>query len=158
MKKIQLRVFSLASIIMLMFSSCAAIRTAPFDQYSYQRAVEIKVDASRLMDKAVTPYKNHSQEIEELFVDLEKIVAYEQNKPNNEISYKMWKLLVDEDKNLLAGFFKKWNESDNGKMRPVFANEAKSQVIEAMNILIQYEGKKDKESENGLMRIILGNQ
>ncbi len=156
MEKIQLKIFSLALLAMLILSSCAAIRTAPFDQYSYQKAVEIKVDASRLMDKATTPYQNHFQEVENLFRDVEKIAAYEQNKPNNGISYQMWKLLADEDKNLLAGFFKEWNEK--GQFSKVFLDESKSQVVEAMDILIQYEGKKDKETENSLMGIILGNQ
>ncbi len=148
--------FLLITIIVLMVSSCAAIRTAPFDQYSYQKAVEIKVEASQLMDKATTPYQEHTEAIEELLLDAQKMVAYEQNKPNNGISYEMWKLLADADKNLLAGFFKRWNEQ--GQFSPVFLGEAKPQVLEAMDILIHYEGKKDKESENSLMNLIRANQ
>ena len=146
----------LSTIVVLMVSSCAAIRTAPFDQYSYQKAVEIKVEASQLMDKATTPYQEHAEEIEELLLDAQKMVVYEQNKPNNGISYEMWKLLADADKNLLAGFFKRWNEQ--GQFSTVFLGEAKPQVLEAMDILIQYEGKKDKESENSLMNLIRANQ
>ncbi|WP_136468754.1 hypothetical protein [Flagellimonas onchidii] len=153
---IPLKLFALIGLAVFMFNSCAAIRTAPFDQYSYQKAVEIKVDASRLMDKAITPYQDHSQEIADLFVDVEKITVYEKDKPNNGISYQMWKLLSDDDKNLLAGFFKNWKEK--GKFSQVFLKESKNQVVEAMDILIQYEGKKDKKSENSLMNIILDNQ
>ncbi len=157
MKKVRLKIFfSVSAVITLILGSCSAIRTAPFDQYSYQKAVEIKVDASQLMDKATTPYQNHTKEIMELLVDVEKIVVYEENKPNNEITYEMWKLLSDKDKNLLAGFFKKWEEK--GQFSQVFLRETKTQVIEAMDLLIQYEGKKDTEAEKGLLQMIFSNQ
>ena len=146
----------LSTIVVLMLSSCAAIRTAPFDQYSYQKAVEIKVEASQLMDKATTSYQEHAEEVEELLLDAEKMVVYEQNKPNNGISYEMWRLLADADKNLLAGFFKRWKEQ--GQFSDVFLGEAKAQIVEGMDFLIQYEGKKDKQSENSLMNFITANQ
>ncbi|MEM1338397.1 MAG: hypothetical protein AAF717_15910 [Bacteroidota bacterium] len=152
----QIRRFLLVSGFLLLMSACTALRTAPFDQYSYQKAVEIKVDASRLMDKASTPYQDNVDEVEELLVAVEKMVVYEQNKPNNGISYEMWRFISDEEKNSLAGFFKEWKET--GQFSDVFLQQAKPQIVAAMDILIQYEGKKDKESENSLRNIILGNQ
>jgi hypothetical protein len=144
------------SIGIFLFGSCSGIKTAPYDQYSYQKAVEIKVDASRLMDKATTPYEEHTQEADNLLTEMEKMVVYKLNRPNNEISYRMWQLQSDADKNLLAGFLKKWNEK--GKFSQAFLDEAKPQVMEAMNILIQYEGRKDKQAESSLMDLILANQ
>lgn len=153
--KIKLNTFYLLSLLVLSLTSCEALKTAPYDQYSYQKTIEIKVDASRLMDKAVTPYEGHLEEIEALFIEVEKMMEYEKNKPNNEITYAMWQILSDDEKNLLAGFFKRWKEQ--GSFSAAFLTESKAQVMEAMDILIQYEGRKDPESKNKLMNIITGN-
>lgn len=149
------KAFCLLSFLVFLFTSCEVLKTAPYDQYSYQNTIEIKVDASRLMDKAVTPYENHLEEVEILFIDIEKMMEYEKNKPNNEITYAMWQILSDDEKNLLAGFFKRWKEQ--GSFSETFLTESKAQVMEAMDILIQYEGRKDPESKNKLMNIITGN-
>ncbi len=138
-----------------LLGSCTALKTAPFDQYSYQNTIAIKVDAARLMDKATTPYTENEVEVEEVKIALEKMLIYEQNKPNNGISYEMWKLLSDDDKNLLAGFLKRWKEK--GTFSPIFLQESKAQVTEAFDILIRYEGKKDKETKQSLLDLILTN-
>lgn len=59
----------IALITVVVLSSCSALQTAVYDQYSYQKSIEIKVEASRLMDKAVTPYTDNLQEIEELYLE-----------------------------------------------------------------------------------------
>lgn len=153
--KIKLNAFYFLTSLVFIFTSCEALKTAPYDQYSYQKTIEIKVDASRLMDKAVTPYETHLEDIEALFIEVEKMTEYEKNKPNNEITYAMWQILSDKEKNLLAGFFKRWKEQ--GSFSNTFLTESKVQVMEAMDILIQYEGRKDPESKNKLMNIITGN-
>lgn len=135
--------------------SCNSLRTAVFDQYSYQKAIEIKVDASRLMDESTSPFMEHSNDVTILRSDIKKILMYEENKPNNGISYQMWQLLANNEKNLLAGYFKKWEE--DGQLSEGFIQAAKPQIVEAMDLLIQYESKKDKESKESLMAIILGN-
>lgn len=140
--------------VMLM-TSCDTLKTAVYDQYSYQKSIEIKVEASSLMDKAITPYADNKEEIEALNKEIQKIVEYEKNKPNNEITYAMWKILSNKEKNLLAGFFKRWEEK--GQMSQFFVTEAKAQVLEAMDLLIQYEGKKDKVAKDRLLDIITSN-
>ncbi|WP_452597176.1 hypothetical protein [Pontimicrobium sp. MEBiC01747] len=140
---------------LMLMTSCDALKTAVYDQYSYQKSVEIKVEASSLMDKAITPYADNKEEIEALNKEIQKIVEYEKNKPNNEITYAMWKILSNKEKNLLAGFFKRWEEK--GQMSQFFVTEAKAQVLEAMDLLIQYEGKKDKVAKDRLLDIITSN-
>ncbi|WDO13779.1 hypothetical protein MH928_03540 [Flavobacterium sp. WW92] len=67
----------------------------------------------------------------------------------------MWKVLTDEEKNLLSGFFKRWKEKES--LSPVFLQESKKQVLEALDLLIQYEIKKDKVSKEGLLSLINSN-
>lgn len=135
--------------------SCESTRTAIFDQYSYQKTTELKVEASKLMDKATSPYPKHQQEAEAFLLDVEKLMEYEKNKPDNEITFAMWKVLTDEEKNLLSGFFKRWKQKES--LSPVFLQESKKQVLEALDLLIQYEIKKDKVSKEGLLSLINSN-
>ena len=135
MKKLQL--INLIVIISFLFISCESLKTATFDQHSYQKATEIKVMSSQLMDQATYPYNDYEKEVTNLLSELDKIVEYEKNKPYNDISLEMWKILSDKERNLLAGFLKRWKEQN--KMSEVFVEQAKSQVIEAIDLIINYE-------------------
>lgn len=154
MKKIKNKI---ALILVLIFAtiSCESTRTAVFDQYSYQKTTELKVETSKLMDKATTPYSKNKAEIETLFLNIEKLAEYEKNKPDNQITFAMWTILTDQEKNLLGGFFKRWKEKE--ALTPVFLEESKKQVLEALDLLIQYEIKKDKQSKNSLLDLISKN-
>ncbi|TXK74413.1 hypothetical protein [Mesonia sp. K4-1] len=150
MKKLQL--INLIVIISFLFISCESLKTATFDQHSYQKATEIKVMSSQLMDQATYPYNDYEKEVTNLLSELDKIVEYEKNKPYNDISLEMWKILSDKERNLLAGFLKRWKEQN--KMSEVFVEQAKSQVIEAIDLIINYEANKSKESKDQLMKLI----
>lgn len=154
MKKLRNKI---AIILVLAFAtiSCESTRTAVFDQYSYQKTTELKVETSKLMDKATTPYSKNKAEIEALFLNIEKLAEYEKNKPDNQITFAMWTILTDQEKNLLGGFFKRWKEKET--LTPIFFEESKKQVLEAMDLLIQYEIKKDKQSKDSLLDLISKN-
>ena len=148
---------TLKSLYLILISSfailsCQSVKTALYDQYSYQQTTAIKVEASNVMDKATTPYSNNKEIVEKLLLDVDKLVEYEKNKPNNEITFAMWKILTDKEKHLLTGFFKRWEEK--GSFSPVFLQEAKKQVTDALDLLIKYEVKKDKESKDSLVNLI----
>lgn len=136
-------------------SSCTSTRTALFDPYSYQKTTELKVETSKLMAKANTPYITHKEEVEALQLNIEKLIEYEKNKPNNEISSAMWKILTNKEKNLLSGFFKRWETKVI--LSPLFIEESKKQISDALDLLIQYEIKKDKESKDALLDLINSN-
>jgi hypothetical protein len=152
MKKLKLKHILFLFAVSLVVTSCTSTKTALFDQYSYQKTTELKVETSKLMDKATTPYITHKEEVEILLLNIEKLAEYEKNKPNNEITFEMWKILTDKEKNLLSGFFKRWETK--GSFSPVFLEESKKQVLDALDLLIQYEIKKDKESKEALLDLI----
>jgi hypothetical protein len=155
MKTLKIKWLLLSLTIAMLTTACESVKTAIFDQYSYQKTTELKVETSNLMDKATNPYKDHKEEVEKLLVDIQKLMEYEKNKPNNEITFAMWQLLNNKEKNLLAGFFKRWEEKET--FSPVFLEESKNQVLEALDLLIQYEIKKDKQSKDSLLEIITNN-
>lgn len=104
------------------------------------------------MNKSTTSYSENKQEIDKLFLDIEKLVEYEKNKPDNEITFQLWKTLNDKEKNLVAGFFKHWETK--GIISKSFLEESKIQIREAFDLLIQYEIKKDKQSKDELIDLI----
>ncbi|VVU99226.1 hypothetical protein FVB9532_00478 [Mesonia oceanica] len=150
MKKLKL--FYVVILASLLSISCESIKTAAFDQYSYQKATEIKVESNHLIENATNPYGNYETEVEELLSDLDKIIEYEKNKPYNDVSLQLWQILSDDERNLLAGFLKRWKEK--GQMSEVFVSEAKSQVMEAIDLIIQYEANKNKQSKEQLISLI----
>ncbi|MDA6070436.1 hypothetical protein NJT12_12470 [Flavobacterium sp. AC] len=155
MKHLKLRHLTFLIAVSFVITSCTSTKTALFDHYSYQKTTEIKVETSKLMSQASTPYTSNKEAIEVLFLNIEKLTEYEKSKPNNEITFAMWKILNDKEKNLLAGFFQRWKTKE--VLSPTFIEESKKQVLEAVDLLIQYEIKKDKESKDALWDLINSN-
>ena len=142
-------------LTMVLVTSCQSLKTTIFDQYSYQKTTELKVETLSVMGNATTMYKNQEEIVKKLLLDIEKLKEYEKNKPNNEITFAMWTIFTDKEKNLVGGFFKLWEEKQT--LSPVFIEESKKQITEAFDLLIQYEIKKDKVSKDNLLAIISQN-
>lgn len=136
----------------VLVTSCNSIKTAIFDQYSYQQDVSLKIETKVLLQHATEDYAPYQAQVESLLVEMEKMEEYEKNKPDNDISFQMWQLMTDTDKNSVAGLFKRWKEK--GQLSTTFNTEASQQIMEAFDALIQYEVSKDKEKANILLDII----
>lgn len=145
----------IALTLQLVLMSCQSLKTAVFDQYSYQQAISLKVESGNLLDHATTSYDAYDAEVGELLLELQKIVEYEKNKPNNEVSYAMWKVMADKDKNLLAGFIKRWDEEE--MLSEAFTREAKQQIMEAFDLIIKYEAQKNKSNETNILNFLSTN-
>lgn len=142
-------------LCVLMLSACNGIKTAIYDQYSYQQEVTLKVATKSILDQATNPYEDYKNEVSVLLLEMEKMEEYEKNKPHNELSYQMWQLMTDTEKNNVAGLFKYWEEK--GQLSPVFLSEATDQVMETFDVLIQYEVSKDKKREHVLLEFLANN-
>ena len=136
----------------ILLSSCSSIKTAIYDQYSYQQEISLKIETKALLAHATEDYSEYHDQIAHVLLEMEKMEEYEKNKPDNAISYQMWHLMTDADKNSVAGLFKRWKAK--GHLSAVFTQEASAQVMEAFDALIKYEVSKDKEKENILLEII----
>jgi hypothetical protein len=134
------------------FASCKSTKTVLYDQYSYDQTTAIKAESEKVMNQAITSYTNYQVEIEKLLLNCNTLLTYEKTKPNNEITINMWQLINNEEKNLLGGFLKRWK--DKGSLSPFFLEESKKQVIDAFDLLRQYEMTKDKESETSILNLI----
>nr|WP_299340118.1 hypothetical protein [Allomuricauda sp.] len=137
---------------LLFLVSCDAARMASYDPYAHQKSMEVRMKASKLIDKSIEPFENHAEEVENLLLEMDKVKTYEQNRSNNGISFRMWQLLADENRFSLAGFIKKWREK--GRLSKTFVEESKQQIMEGIDLLIWFEGKKDAESKLRLENFI----
>lgn len=130
--------------------SCAS--TALFDQYSFDKTINAKVESLSLMKKAVDEFDIHKLVVEEHFEELEKIYEYDKRRTNNILTTKMWEILLNEDNNLFAGFIKRWRE--NGPQNQIFVEEASKQIEEAFDLLLDFEVAKNKEEINNVGLLI----
>jgi hypothetical protein len=128
----------------LIVFGCATL-ISQFDQMAYENAVNLKVEALRIMDKAVGPYSEHEEKIEEIILKVEKAYEYAKGLPKNEISTRQWQILKDPERNLWGGFIKRWKE--NSTLGEVYIQEKKKQVSEAFDYIIGLESGKIKPSE-----------
>ena len=152
MMRLKLKYYRIAIILLLVMSSCVSTKTAFFDPYSYKRSLELKLEATRLINKAVTPYANSKEDVEVLLCHINQLIDYEKHKSYNGTSYSLWKELTGDEKKLLTGFFTYWKTKD--RLSPVFVEEAKKQLLEAFDLLLEYELKKDQTSKDALLDLI----
>lgn len=134
------------------FGSCGSTKALLYDKYSHEQTTKIKAASEKTIDNAVNPYASHEAEVQQLLLDCNAMLTYEKGKPNNEIVISMWQLMTNDEKNLLGGFLKRWK--DKGSLSPFFIVESKKQIVEAFDLLLEYELKKDKKSETNLLNLI----
>jgi hypothetical protein len=133
------RSFSLL-LLAATLTGCATI--AQFDQQAYNNAVETKVKALLLMNKATTPYEQNIAEIDNLRYSLNYGYEYARGIAKNENSVKQWEIMKAPDSNLLGGFLKRWEEKK--MLKPAFISDAKPMISEGFDAIIELENGKIK--------------
>jgi hypothetical protein len=123
--------------------SCANI--SEFSQHAYQQAVDLKVESLDLISNADQPFEDYADEVNALKIELSKAIEFAKGRPDNEISTKQWEILVDENRNLLGGVLKRWE--DEGSLSSMFVDEQKQIISDAFDKIIGLESGKIKRSE-----------
>jgi len=130
-------------VVVLSFAACATISS--FDQYAYAQTTSLKVDALNTMDLATGNYSTNEKTIQELQTKLQKAYEYEKNRPKNEITLKMWTILLDSNGHLLGGFITRWEKEQ--KLNAVFIQEEKKIVGDAFDQIAGLESQKIKPTD-----------
>jgi hypothetical protein len=91
-------------VVLISIAGCATISS--FDQYAYTLTTSLKVDALNTMSLATDDYATNEKTVKELQTNLQKVYEYEKNRPKNEITLKMWDVLLNPEGHLLGGFMK----------------------------------------------------
>jgi len=134
-------------IIALIMGSCVSL----YDHYTYTETIATKIQTLSVMDQSDEAFTLHKSEVVALQNQLQKMLTYEEGKAKNDITVQMWRVL-NNDKKLIGSYLTLWEEK--GKLSTVFINEAKPQIEEAFDILIAYEEKKNKKTEEVLSSFV----
>ena len=138
MKKLKNTLIIFISITVL--CGCAS---SLYDHYTFTETLNTKVKAEHLIQKSNTP--------DDLKVQLQTMVAYERAKEKNQITLKMWEYL-NRDSSAIHKFLGTWE--NKGTLSPVFAKEFSPQISKAFDLMIDYENKKSKASENAIISFL----
>ena len=55
--------------------SCNSLKTAVYDQYSYQQTISVKVESEALIDKATDSFSSHEAEVNDLILELKSFAT-----------------------------------------------------------------------------------
>jgi len=130
---------SLLFLVLIALSGCTP-SIAPFSARAYEQAVDLKVDALRLMERAEEPYSRYRSRVEALEVRLVKAREYATGRPHNEITARQWHIMVDPDGYMVGGFFKRWAAEDS--LSWGFIREASLQIEAGFDTIIGLESGK----------------
>ena len=128
-----------AMFLFLIITSCAP----PVSQYSdsaYRQAVELKVVSLDLIEHATQPFGAYDDEVRALRLELEKAYEFSKGRPDNEFSTQQWAIMIDPERNMLGGFLRRWEE--RGSMPEVFVNEARQNIADGFDTIIDLESGK----------------
>ena len=132
-------------LIIALFTMSCASTISLFDQFSYKETISAKVEALALMDKATQDYDSQKESMESVLKAMNKVYEYEKNRPKNVETTKMWEILLDPNKKLFGGFLEKWKVDTTESQ--AFIDQAKKQVEDAFDIIIDLENKKIKPED-----------
>lgn len=113
---------------------------APYSPIAFEKAVDMKVDALRLMQQAEEPASGFERKIDNLKRDLDRAWEFAKGRPHNEHSARQWELMRDPKAHLLGGFLSRWETE--GSLGPVFIAESQRLISLAFDAIIGLESGK----------------
>ena len=137
------RLATILVAISFIYSACSTI--SHFDQFAYQQTTSLKVDALHVMDLATGEFKSHETDVTKIRMDMQKVYEYEKNRPKNEISAKMWAMLIDSSGALFGGFVNTWKSQ--GKCSQAYISNKQEQIAFAFDQIAELESHKIKPSD-----------
>ena len=134
------RTFLLAALIL---TACSSVSI--YSPEAYKQAVDLKIESLNLMSFATMSYSEYEEDVTYLRTELQKAYEFAKGRPNNEISTKQWEILIDENRNLLGGFLKRWQDEET--LSEMFVSEEQKIVSDAFDTIIGLESGKINPSE-----------
>ncbi|HSB92862.1 MAG TPA: hypothetical protein VLC28_07085 [Flavitalea sp.] len=141
------RVTAILLPLLFMLISCGTM-TASFDQYAYAQTTAAKVEAMDLISHATQNVSGFTTQIRDVDLKLKKIYEYEKNRPKNDITVKMWQLLLDPEKRLYGGFIKRWQTDST--LSKAFVEEASMLIGSGFDKVAELESKKIPRNDDAI--------
>jgi hypothetical protein len=142
-KRNQITALHLFIISTILLTACSSISV--YSPEAYKQAVDLKIESLNLMSSATMPFSDYEEDVAFMKTELSKAYEFAKGRPNNEISTKQWEILIDENRNLLGGFLKRWENDET--LSEMFVTEAQKLVSDAFDTIIGLESGKISPSE-----------
>jgi hypothetical protein len=142
-KRNQIIALHLFIISTILLTACSSISV--YSPEAYKQAVDLKIESLNLMSSATMPFSDYEEDVAFMKTELSKAYEFAKGRPNNEISTKQWEILIDENRNLLGGFLKRWENDET--LSEMFVTEAQKLVSDAFDTIIGLESGKISPSE-----------
>jgi hypothetical protein len=142
-KRNQITALHLFIISTILLTACSSISV--YSPEAYKQAVDLKIESLNLISSATMPFSDYEEDVAFLRTELSKAYEFAKGRPNNEISTKQWEILIDENRNLLGGFLKRWENDET--LSEMFVTEAQKLVSDAFDTIIGLESGKISPSE-----------
>jgi len=141
----QMIMFRCLTVLCFVFLLTGCSSIAKFDQQAYNNAVNTKVSALILIDKAMTPYQQNQTEIAALRYALTQGYEYAKGIPQNEITTQQWVIMKNPEGHLMGGFLERWQAKQI--LKPAFIENVKSLVGAGFDTIIGLESGKIKPAD-----------
>lgn len=137
----------IAFLLAICLPGCRQL-TPLFDSQAYNYAISLKVESAFLMKKAMSPYSEHADDIEELQKEIQKAYLYEKGRGEviNSETLQLWIKMMDENGALLGGFLKRWRDAEGGRLGQAIIENMTGQVGEAFDEIIRVENGRRREA------------
>ncbi len=153
--------------LLLFLPGCKPL-IAAYDDYSYTQLSSVKVDVLNVIDKSTEDYTVHAAEVADVLTETHKAMEYDMHKPKNEMMAKMWSvmngLLTDttaltpnQPKGHLKGLLASWKKEKHFQ-GSTFVNEAKQQIGEGFDLLMELESRKIHDTDERITSFIAKNK
>ena len=142
-KKNPLAAFGAFLLAALLLTACSSVSV--YSPEAYKQAVDLKIESLNLMSFATMAFGDYADDVEFLKTELNKAYEFAKGRPDNEISTNQWEILLDDDRSLLGGFLKRWEEEET--LSEMFVEEAQMLVSDAFDTIIGLESGKINPSE-----------
>lgn len=136
---------TLPTILIALSSVCFLSSCCPvyFNQTALSETTDIKKATLELVGNAVNPYADYESKGMELKSRMEnRLKSVEMDKCDKSVA-KMWRLMLDENKNLYGGFLKLWKEQNT--LGKTFIQEYKKELGNNFDKITALENEKKKQ-------------
>lgn len=143
----KLKIYLFLFFAYLLFNSCAGYQ----DHYTLTETIKTKVMVQNVISKTSTPFSENVLIVNNLQQQLQKMQIYESTKTKNTLMQNMWHLLNNKQSSLQK-LLALWEQQ--GTMSTAFSEEYTVQINHMLDLMIDYESKKNKKTESALLQLL----
>jgi hypothetical protein len=130
------------SLLLISLFVLGCVSTPSFDQVEYDRAIILKIDALSLLGNASKNFQLYQNDVLKIQKDMQFMLEYAKNKPNNEECITLWERMIDPDGSFLGNILKEWEL--RGALDDTYARGLSTIISDRFDDIIELLGKRVK--------------